>query len=127
MRGPTSPRQHDVWGLQARQPLSLISLLPHRPPPAPLCACAAGDVRFEAETIDFFTRKARTQFRLSEVKPLPDALRPFVTFEANGRLYFVHGETFDDKELLKRLVGRPLKPSELPPSEAASGEGQKEA
>lgn len=67
--------------------------------------------------MDFLTRRSFSEFRLAEVKPLPRSTRPFVTFEANGRLYFVHGETFADKELLGKLVGRPLKEAEAVPVE----------
>ena len=67
--------------------------------------------------MDFLTRRSFSEFRLAEVKPLPRSTRPFVTFEANGRLYFVHGETFADKELLGKLVGRPLNEAEAVPVE----------
>ena len=63
--------------------------------------------------MSFFTRPKSTTFNVSDVKPLPNSLRPFVTFEANGQLYFVHGEQLGDKTLLKKLVGRPLKPQEM--------------
>lgn len=49
---------------------------------------------FRAENMDFFTRTKSTEFALADVKPLPKSVRPFVTFEANGRYYFVHGEKF---------------------------------
>lgn len=73
--------------------------------------------RFRAETMDFLTRRAFSEFGLGDVKPLPRSTRPFVTFEANGRLYFVHGETFADKALLGKLLGRPLKEAETVPVE----------
>lgn len=73
------------------------------------------DQRFRAETMDFLTRRSLSEFRLSEVQPLPNTTRPFVTFQANGRLYFVHGETFADKALLQKLLGRPLKEAEAVP------------
>ena len=84
--------------------------LPQLSPCFPLCTEDTHD--FRAETLSFFTRRKTSTFSITDVKPLPNALRPFVTFEAAGRLYFVQGETFDDKALLRRLVGRPLKPSE---------------
>ena len=67
--------------------------------------------------MDFLTRRAFSEFALGEVKPLPNSTRPFVTFEASGRLYFVHGETFADKALLVRFLGRPLKEAETAPVE----------
>ncbi len=76
-----------------------------------------GDRRFRAETMDFLTRRAHTEFALSDVQPLPNTTRPFATFQAKGRLYFVHGETFADKALLRQLVGRPLKEAEAVPVE----------
>jgi hypothetical protein len=69
-------------------------------------------MNFLAETCSFFSRSKLTSFSLQDVKPKPNAVRPFVTFEARDHLYFVHGETFKNKALLKRLVGRPLKPAE---------------
>ena len=71
------------------------------------------DVYFSADTIDFTSRRKTTTFRLSDVKPLPQSTRPFVSFSACDRLYFVHGETFPDKALLVKLLGRPLKPTEV--------------
>lgn len=68
-----------------------------------------------AETCTFFSRTKWTAFNLRDVKPLPNSVRPFVTFEAGKNLFFVHGEAFEDKALLKRLVGRPLKPAEMEP------------
>lgn len=85
--------------------------------------------RFRAETMDFVTRRAFSEFALGEVKPLPNSTRPFVTFEANGRLYFVHGETFADKVLLTKFLGRPLKEAETvpvePPFDEAEGQGER--
>jgi hypothetical protein len=74
-------------------------------------------MHFSADTIDFLSRRITTSFNLSDVKPLPNSTRPFVSFSARDRLYFVHGETFPDKHLLHSLLGRPLKKSELERSE----------
>ena len=71
------------------------------------------DVHFSADTINWLSRRVTTTFNLSDVKPLPRSTRPFVSFSARDRLYFVHGETFPDKDLLEKLLGRPLKKSEL--------------
>ena len=71
------------------------------------------DVHFSADTINWLSRRVTTTFKLSDVKPLPGSTRPFVSFSARDRLYFVHGETFPDKDLLQKLLGRPLKKSEL--------------
>ena len=48
-----------------------------------------------------------------QVVPAPNASRPFVSFMANDRYYFVHGSIFPEKPLLKQLLGRPLKDDEL--------------
>lgn len=62
-----------------------------------------------------------TTFTVAEVEPLPNALRPFVTFQVPGKgLFFVHGETFKDKALLRKLVGRPLKPTEMDSNSSSS-------
>ena len=74
-----------------------------------------GSIRLHAQTIDFLTRIKSTEFNVSDVKPLPNSTRPFVSFEAKGNLYFVHGETFANKQLLRRLLGRALKKAELEP------------
>ncbi|KAM3572393.1 hypothetical protein VYU27_005611 [Nannochloropsis oceanica] len=71
------------------------------------------DIYFSADTINWLSRRVTTTFKLSDVKPLPRSTRPFVSFSARDRLYFVHGETFPDKDLLEKLLGRPLKKSEM--------------
>jgi hypothetical protein len=60
----------------------------------------------------FGGEKAST-FALSEASAVPKGqLRPFVSFWAGRRPYFVHGSVFADKPLLRKLLGRPLKDTE---------------
>jgi hypothetical protein len=41
-----------------------------------------------------------------------DDSRPFVSFEAKGRPYFLHATVFKHKGLLRRVLGRALKDDE---------------
>ena len=40
-------------------------------------------------------------------------LRPFCNFIGNGQPFYIHGEVFDDKKILKKLLGRKLTESEM--------------
>ena len=67
---------------------------------------------FEATTMSLFGFEKKSSFQLSQVEPQPNTARPFVSFRAADRFYFIHGSMFDDKRLLRRLLGRPLKEDE---------------
>ncbi|CAM9331760.1 unnamed protein product [Choristocarpus tenellus] len=68
--------------------------------------------RFRAEGLDLLSRPVVSEFQLDEVEPQPNAMRPFVSFQAKGNYYYIQGESFKDKGLLRQLLGRPLKESE---------------
>jgi hypothetical protein len=60
-----------------------------------------------------FGGEKTTNFALSEVTPVPkNQLRPFVSFWVGRTPYFVHGSVFEDKALLRKLLGRPLTDAE---------------
>lgn len=48
----------------------------------------------------------------SQVEPMPKTSRPFVSFKANGKHYYIQGHGMEDKVLLKTLLGRDLKDHE---------------
>lgn len=54
-------------------------------------------------------RVLRLRLEMVQVEPLPTAMRPFVTFGAKNQLYYIEGHAIEDKGLLRRLLGRPLK------------------
>lgn len=49
---------------------------------------------------------------MTQVEPMPTTSRPFVSFKADGKYYFIQGHDMADKELLKILLGRELKEHE---------------
>ncbi len=51
-------------------------------------------------------------FDLSQVEPMPNTSRPFVSFKARDTYYFIQGHDMADKTLLQVLLGRELKESE---------------
>lgn len=67
---------------------------------------------FQAQHLDLFGRTKVSEFCLSDVKGLPKATRPFVSYQVGERYFFVHAHTFEDKVLLSRMLGRPLKDDE---------------
>ncbi|CEG48049.1 Uncharacterized membrane protein [Plasmopara halstedii] len=56
------------------------------------------------ETLTIFAQLERHSFRLSDVSPPTQAMHPMVSFQAKGRHYFIHPESFDDQNLLNKLV-----------------------
>eukprot|EP00611_Tribonema_gayanum_P004641 TRINITY_DN1383_c0_g1_i2.p1 TRINITY_DN1383_c0_g1~~TRINITY_DN1383_c0_g1_i2.p1 ORF type:complete len:224 (-),score=60.28 TRINITY_DN1383_c0_g1_i2:361-1032(-) len=82
---------------------------------------------FKAELLSIFGRPRVTEFRLGDVQPQPDALRPFVSFKARDNYYFVQGEVLQNKALFKELLGRPLDDSEKSSSTSAGAAGAKAA
>ncbi|CAM9575098.1 unnamed protein product [Discosporangium mesarthrocarpum] len=68
--------------------------------------------RFSVEMLDIWGRVKVTDFGLDEVEPQPEAMRPFVSFRAKGVYYFIQGGAFDEKGLLRHLLGRPLREEE---------------
>ena len=75
----------------------------------------------EAHTMTLFGGEAASQFRVNQVVPFgTKPPRPFVNFgttaEASSssadRYYFVHTSIFEEKKLLRHLLGRPLKDDE---------------
>lgn len=69
-------------------------------------------VLFDVEQLSLFMFPVRSTFSLADVKPTPNVMHPFQSFEAKGRTFFVEGQVFEDKALLQRLYGRPLKEHE---------------
>ncbi|KAG5190131.1 hypothetical protein JKP88DRAFT_205594 [Tribonema minus] len=82
---------------------------------------------FKAELLSILGRPRVTEFRLGDVQPQPDALRPFVSFKARDNYYFIQGEVLQDKALLKELLGRPLDDSEKSSGTSAGAAGAKAA
>jgi hypothetical protein len=69
---------------------------------------------FSAVTANLFGMRTTTPFMLDQVVTPKDAKlsRPFCNFVANGVPMYIHGELFDDKAILKKLLLRPLTKSE---------------
>ena len=69
---------------------------------------------FTAMTANLFGMRTTTQFNLDQVVTPTDAKlsRPFCNFVANGTPMYIHGELFNDKAILKKLLLRPLTKSE---------------
>ena len=63
---------------------------------------------FTAKVVNLLGVYRFTEFSLDEVKPTPDGFNPFVLFEAQGKPYYVQGLYFEDKQLLRKFVGKPL-------------------
>ncbi|TDH65043.1 uncharacterized protein CCR75_002126 [Bremia lactucae] len=57
------------------------------------------------ETVTLFAQLQQHSFRLSDVSPPTQAMHPMVSFQACGRHYFIHPESFEDRKLLSHLVG----------------------
>jgi hypothetical protein len=72
-----------------------------------------GERIFEAVQMNVLGMEKRTTFTLDRVQPMPGSSRPFMSFSVEGKPYYVHGGTFEDKVLLQKLLGRALKESEL--------------
>ena len=73
----------------------------------------SGDQTFEVNTMTLFASEQTSTFKLSEARPTPSSTkRPFVSFIGAGKPLFVHGSVFEDKGLLRKLLGRPLKETE---------------
>ena len=70
------------------------------------------DVEFEVEQLSLFMFPVHSKFSLADVKPTPNVLHPFQSFEAKGNTYFIEGQAFEHKSLLQKLYGRPLKEHE---------------
>ena len=70
------------------------------------------NLSFRVETIDFLTREVITEFKLKDVEPLPNSVRPFTTFGLKDRkkTFFIHDTAFTDTSqrvrLYKRLAGK---------------------
>jgi len=69
---------------------------------------------FEAVRVNLFGQKRTTRFSVSDVKLGTPSTRPFVSFETthDQQKYFLHGQLVDDKDLLSRLLQRPLSANE---------------
>jgi len=71
------------------------------------------DSILEATTMTFFGGEMTSKFKVGDAQKRPEgSARPFVSFTAGGRPYFVHASVFEDKALLRQLLGRPLKDTE---------------
>ncbi|CAH0489372.1 unnamed protein product [Peronospora farinosa] len=66
---------------------------------------AIDDPMVTVETVTLFAQLTKNSFRLSEVSPPAQTMHPMVSFQARDRHYFIHPETFEDRNLLKKLVG----------------------
>jgi transmembrane protein 70, mitochondrial len=62
-----------------------------------------GSDGFEAEMMSWLATPLRRTIKFAEVRR-PDTNRPFVTFKADGKYYFVDAEHFQNKALLARLT-----------------------
>ena len=71
--------------------------------------------RVAALTLSFLARRARSEFPVDEMRP-PSGLAGFSTFQAHGKGFFMHAETFPDKHLLSVLLD----------SQTKTGEGKKD-
>ena len=71
--------------------------------------------QFTATTVNIFGFRADTTFRIGDVVGAAQSgtSRPFCNFVAAGVPMYIHGELFDDKELLEKFLQRPLTKSEL--------------
>eukprot|EP00520_Triparma_pacifica_P020000 CAMPEP_0118653906 /NCGR_PEP_ID=MMETSP0785-20121206/12082_1 /TAXON_ID=91992 /ORGANISM="Bolidomonas pacifica, Strain CCMP 1866" /LENGTH=124 /DNA_ID=CAMNT_0006546483 /DNA_START=283 /DNA_END=654 /DNA_ORIENTATION=- len=69
---------------------------------------------YTATTANLFGMRTTTDFTLDQVVNPTDAKlsRPFCNFVANGTPMYIHGELFNDKATLKKLLQRPLTKSE---------------
>ncbi|CAM9162188.1 unnamed protein product, partial [Phaeothamnion confervicola] len=114
----TKPYIHMMWELVERPlPTSSIDDAPKSSAAGSGGASEAADAvagssgnnrSFVVEQLDMLSRPRLREFRLLNVRPRPSSARPFVSFEADGQLFFVQGRSFADKPLLKQLLGRPL-------------------
>ncbi|CAI5733435.1 unnamed protein product [Peronospora destructor] len=66
---------------------------------------AIDDPMVTVETVTLFAQLTKNSFRLSEVSPPAQTMHPMVSFQARDRYYFIHPETFEDRNLLNKLVG----------------------
>lgn len=62
-----------------------------------------GSDSFEVEMITWLATFERRTIRFADIRP-PETKRPYTTFQANGKIYFVDEEHFPNKALLARLT-----------------------
>jgi len=73
------------------------------------------DSVLEAKTLTLLGGEQASSFVVKDVPggKVPGSSRPFVNFAtSSGRPYFVHASVFENKRLLSRLLGRPLRDDE---------------
>ncbi|XP_028782053.1 uncharacterized protein LOC114738196 [Neltuma alba] len=62
-----------------------------------------GSDRFEMQMMTWLAAYTPRVIRFADIRP-PQTNRPFVTFKANGKFYFIDTEHCQDRELLERLT-----------------------
>lgn len=63
-----------------------------------------------AYTLSLFSRLKRNEFHLSESGP-PPTTAGFSSFQAKGRSYFIHTDTFEDRQLWGLIIGPYMEPT----------------
>jgi len=74
---------------------------------------AANATVYEAKLLKFYAKPKFPTFELADVTPLPEHWNPFVSFQTplsdgSTMKLFVQGAFMEDKEVLKKLLGRKL-------------------
>mmetsp|Transcript_46273 Transcript_46273/g.93401 ORF Transcript_46273/g.93401 Transcript_46273/m.93401 type:complete len:210 (-) Transcript_46273:272-901(-) len=73
------------------------------------------DSVLEAKTLTLLGGEQANLIHIKDVPPggIKKSMRPFVNFAtSSGKPYFVHASVFENKRLLSRLLGRPLRDDE---------------
>ncbi|KAG9415434.1 transmembrane protein 70 [Aphanomyces cochlioides] len=80
--------------------------------------------KITVETLNLLAAKTTTEFNLSDATFPDKSMHPMINFKAAGKHYFVHPEAFDesDRNLVERLLGRPLE--ELVPKQDEANESE---
>jgi hypothetical protein len=67
--------------------------------------------RLLIDTLTLFVRTKTHEISVQDIRP-PDTMLPYVTFEANGKLFYVEGSRFEDQQLWKKLFPFAVKEEE---------------
>lgn len=69
----------------------------------------ARDPHVTVETVTLFAQLTTHDFRLSDVTPPPaSTMHPMLSFQANGKPFFVHPEEFEDRAFAEKLLGKKI-------------------